>query len=76
VLGTGDVLDISQGKYFVASAHAGWERNGLAVTLAIENLTDRADNRFAYGNPFTFISRAEATPLRPRTVRIGVSRSW
>lgn len=76
VLGTGDVLDISQGKYFVAGLHAGWERDGLAVTLAVENLTDRADNRFAYGNPFTFISRAEATPLRPRTVRVGVSRSW
>jgi iron complex outermembrane receptor protein len=76
VLGTGDVLDISQGKYFVAGMHAGWERDGLAVTLGVENLTDRADNRFAYGNPFTFISRAEATPLRPRTVRVGVSRSW
>nr|WP_299853200.1 TonB-dependent receptor [Sphingomonas bacterium] len=76
VLGTGDVLDISQGKYLVLGVHGGWERQGLAVTLGVENLTNRSNNRFAYGNPFTFISRAQATPLRPVTVRLGVSRSW
>ena len=76
VLGTGDVLDISQGKYLVLGLHGGWERQGLAVTLGVENLTNRANNRFAYGNPFTFISRAQATPLQPVTVRLGVSRSW
>jgi len=76
VLGTGDVLDISQGKYLVLGLHGAWERQGLAVTLGVENLTNRANNRFAYGNPFTFISRAQATPLRPVTARLGVSRSW
>jgi outer membrane receptor protein involved in Fe transport len=76
VLGTGDVLDISQGKYLVLGLHGGWERQGLAVTLGVENLTNRANNRFAYGNPFTFMSRAQGTPLRPVTVRLGVSRSW
>ena len=76
VLGTGDVLDISQGKYLVLGMHGGWERQGLAVTLGVENLTNRANNRFAYGNPFTFMSRAQGTPLRPVTVRLGVSRSW
>jgi outer membrane receptor protein involved in Fe transport len=76
VLGTGDVLDISQGKYLVFGLHGGWERRGLALTLGVENLTNRRDSRFAYGNPFTFISRTEVTPLRPVTVRLGVSRSW
>jgi outer membrane receptor protein involved in Fe transport len=76
VLGTGDVLDISQGKYLVIGLHGGWERHGTAVTLRVENLTNRSDNRFAYGNPFTFISRAQATPLRPITIRLGVSRTW
>lgn len=76
VLGTGDVLDISQGKYLVIGLHGGWERRGTAVTLRVENLTNRADNRFAYGNPFTFITRSQATPLRPVTVRLGVSRTW
>jgi len=76
VLGTGDVLDISQGKYLVVGLRGGWERRGLAVTMGVENLTNRADNRFAYGNPFTFSSRTEVTPLRPVTVRLGMSRSW
>ncbi len=76
VLGTGDVLDISQGKYLVIGLHGGWERRGTAVTLRVENLTNRADNRFAYGNPFTFITRSQATPLRPVTARLGVSRTW
>jgi outer membrane receptor protein involved in Fe transport len=76
VLGTGDVLDISQGKYLMVGVHGGWEHRGTAVTLSVENLTNRSDNRFAYGNPFTFISRAQATPLRPITIRLGVSRTW
>lgn len=76
VLGTGDVLDISQGKYLVLGVHAGWERRGLAFTFNVENLTNRANSRFAYGNPFTFISRVQTTPLRPVTVRFGMSRSW
>jgi iron complex outermembrane receptor protein len=76
VLGTGDVLDISQGKYLVLGLHGGWTQRGTAVTLRVENLTNRWDNRFAYGNPFTFISRAQATPLRPITIRLGVSRTW
>lgn len=76
VLGTGNLLDISQGKYVVFGVHGGWQHRGTAVALRVENLTNRSDNRFAYGNPFTFISRAQAIPLRPITIRLGVSRAW
>jgi len=35
VLGTGDVLDISQGKYLALGLRGAWERQGLAVTLGL-----------------------------------------
>jgi iron complex outermembrane receptor protein len=76
VLGAGDVLDISQGKYTVTSLRGGWTHNGLAASLSVENLLNSHANRFAYGNPFTFISRDQMTPVRPLTVRFGLARSW
>ena len=76
VLGTGDLLDVSQGKYttFGLSGGAAW-RN-IDVSIGIENLTDEAANRFAYGNPFALAKRNETTPLRPLNARIGVSIAW
>jgi iron complex outermembrane receptor protein len=76
VLGTGDLLDISQGQYMNLGLTGGWKRQGVDVSLTIDNLTNQHDNRFAYGNPFTLYTRDQATPLRPFNVRAGVAFSW
>lgn len=76
VLGTGDLLDVSQGKYLTIGLSAGLRWRSIDLTLGIENLTDTASNRFAFGNPFGLPGRNETTPLRPRNLRIGVSTAW
>ena len=76
VLGTGDLLDVSQGKYLTIGLTAGLRWRGIDLGLGVENLTDTASNRFAFGNPFGLPGRNETTPLRPRNVRIGVSTVW
>jgi outer membrane receptor protein involved in Fe transport len=48
----------------------------LDLTLGLDNLTDAAANRFAFGNPFGLAARNQVTPLRPRNVRLGVSAAW
>ncbi len=73
VLGTGDFLDVSQGRYTVLDAQLGWHRRALAVTLAADNLTNVVGNRFSLGNPTILVARQQTTPLRPRSVRLGAS---
>ncbi len=76
VLGTGDLLDVSQGDYLTVGASAGLHWRGWDATLGIDNLTNATANRFAFGNPFGLVTRNQTTPLRPRNVRLGVSVHW
>ncbi|WP_240309489.1 MULTISPECIES: TonB-dependent receptor domain-containing protein [Sphingomonas] len=76
VLGTGDLFDIAQGRYLLLGAAAGIDWRGFHWSLAAENLGNAAANRFSYGNPFTLVARDQITPLRPRSVRLGVSTRW
>jgi len=76
VLGTGDLLDVSQGDYTTLGASAGLRWRNLDLTLGLDNLTDATANRFSFGNPFGLAARNQVTPLRPRNVRIGVSAAW
>jgi len=76
VLGTGDLLDVSQGDYTTLGASAGVRWRNLDLTLGLDNLTDATANRFSFGNPFGLAARNQVTPLRPRNVRIGVSAAW
>ena len=76
VLGTGDLLDVSQGKYVTLGITAGARWRNLDVTLGIDNLTNAVANRFAFGNPFGLAMRNQQTPLRPRNLRLGVAASW
>lgn len=76
VLGTGDYLEISQGQYAAVDSHAGWHWRNLDLTLSADNLTNVRANRFALGNPLILATRAQSTPLRPRSVRIGASVAW
>ncbi len=71
-LGVSAPFDISQGDYIDTNigARADFGRWGLSVD--IENLLDSRANRFSYGNPFSVGNGNQRTPLRPRTVRIGI----
>jgi outer membrane receptor protein involved in Fe transport len=71
-LGVGPQLDISQGDYWVADAGARLDFGGFAVSLDVANLGDVRANTFAFGNPFGLAQRDQMTPLRPRTVRLGI----
>ncbi|WP_242137058.1 TonB-dependent receptor [Sphingomonas sp. TREG-RG-20F-R18-01] len=76
VLGTGDFLELSQGQYAAVDSHVGWRWRNLDLTLSGENLTNVRANRFALGNPLILATRAQTTPLRPRSIRIGASVAW
>lgn len=76
VLGTGDLFDIVQGRYFLLGAAAGIDWRGARWSLSAENLGNVRGNRFSYGNPFTLAARDQITPLRPRNIRLGVSTRW
>lgn len=73
VLGTGDFLDVSQGKYAVVDAQFGWRWKGIALTVSGDNLANASANRFSLGNPTILATRQQTTPLRPRNVRVGVT---
>jgi iron complex outermembrane receptor protein len=70
-LGIGPELGEAQGNYFDSGAdlRLGTERFG--VTLALSNLANARGNRFSLGTPFG-TGREQVTPLRPRTVRVGL----
>jgi iron complex outermembrane receptor protein len=76
VLGIGNFLDISQGRYAVVRAGAGWTWHNIDTSLTIDNLTNQAGNRFAFGNPFAIATRTQTTPLQPMSVRLGVGVIW
>lgn len=70
-LGVGPVLGQRQGSYLdtEVTARLGFAKFG--VTAGVTNLLDTRGNRFALGTPFA-TGRDQVTPLRPRTVRIGL----
>lgn len=71
-VGVGPVLGEAQGNYLDTALTARVGRPGLGLTLSMTNLADDVGNRFALGTPFEALDRAQITPLRPRTVRLGV----
>ncbi|WP_239025769.1 TonB-dependent receptor [Sphingomonas paeninsulae] len=76
VLGSGNLLDVSQGQYGVIDMTGGWRVGKMDVSLSIENLTNARANRFSFGNPFTFALRDQTTPLQPLTFRVGIAVSF
>ena len=73
VLGTGDLLDINQGRYVTFGLKGHWSRKSVTTSVGIDNAADTRGNRFASGNPLTFAARDQTTPLRPINARIGVA---
>ena len=76
VLGTGDFLDISQGRYWVMGLSAGARLGRVDLSLDVDNLFNGTANQFAFGNPFTLLARNQVTPLRPRSARLGLAVHW
>ena len=74
-LGVGPVLGEQQGNYIDTAATIRVGRPDFGVTIGITNLFDAVGNRFALGTPFG-INGNQITPLRPRTVRIGIDRAF
>lgn len=76
VLGTGDLLDLDQGRYTAVGGSIRWRHGRYELSLIGENLLNSHGNLFAQGNPFDIALRDLATPLRPASVRLGARVSW
>lgn len=75
-LGVGPVLDLPYGDFWETGAAISFKLKPVSIVFSADNLLDTRGNRFAIGNPFGVPFRDEITPLRPRTLRIGVKRSF
>ncbi|ATI79286.1 TonB-dependent receptor domain-containing protein [Sphingobium yanoikuyae] len=70
-LGVGPILGREQGDYVDTAVSAAITRGPVELSLSLTNLFDSDGNRFSLGTPFD-LSTDYYTPLRPRTVRIGL----
>jgi outer membrane receptor protein involved in Fe transport len=75
-LNFGPLQSIEMGGYAVLNLNASLERRSLRYNLRLENALGSDGNSFAYGNPFSLGMTAQTTPPRPRTVWIGLTRSF
>jgi hypothetical protein len=76
VLGTSNLLDMRQGGYASVGWSASVSRGNVELSLAVDNVTNRRANLFAFGNPFGLTARDQQTPLRPRSGRLGLGIAW
>ena len=74
-LGVGPELGEPQGNYLDTGLTVRIGREDIGVTLGLTNLLDQEGNRFALGTPFA-VGRDQITPLRPRTLRIGLDAAF
>jgi outer membrane receptor protein involved in Fe transport len=61
----------ASGRLAAALRTAAWR-----ITVYVDNVADERGNTFAYGNPFSRARATQATPLRPRTLGLGLERSF
>ncbi len=72
-LGTSPPLILEQGETVqvdVSAAIGSGDR--WQITLDAANIMNVSGNSFSYGNPFTVALGQQITPLRPRTIRLGM----
>ncbi len=75
-LGIGPPVDIGQGGFVDGQLGARLDFGRFGLSLDIDNVTDTRGNRFSFGNPFTVANRMQTTPLRPRTLRLGMDMAF
>ncbi|MFV1919375.1 TonB-dependent receptor [Sphingomonas sp. MJ1 (PH-R8)] len=75
-LGIGSILGRLQGNYVDTGLdmRVGNDRRGLSLTVT--NLLDARGNRFALGSPFLIRDQDQITPLKPRSIRIGLDLAF
>jgi outer membrane receptor protein involved in Fe transport len=75
-LGTAPPLLLEQGETVQTDAQAAVNWGAWKAALEVTNILDAGGNSFAYGNPFSVGRGQQITPLRPRTVRIGIGMKF
>lgn len=76
VLGVGPLLDRTQGDYTTVALGGGVRFGATDVVLSVSNLFDYRGDVFAIGTPLAALIERDVTPLRPRTMRLGVRRDF
>jgi len=71
-LGVSAPLDLKQGGYTEGDLGARLDFGRIGLSLDVTNVADVKGNRFSLGNPFSVTQGNQVTPLRPRTVRVGI----
>lgn len=67
---------VRQGDYVDTALSASMTAGAWDLSLALDNVLDTRGNRFAFGNPFAVRLAPQATPLRPRTLRLSASMGF
>ena len=75
-LGISPPLDLKQGGYAEGDIGARLNFGRFGFSLDVTNIADVRSNRFSLGNPFSVTQGNQITPLRPRTVRLGVDTTF
>jgi outer membrane receptor protein involved in Fe transport len=75
-LGIGAILGREQGEFLDAGLEARIGRPDRFLFLRATNLFDSIGNRFALGSVFSIVFEDQVTPLRPRTLRVGVHTTF
>jgi len=75
-LGIGPILGREQGDFLDTGVEARLGRRDRFLFLRATNLLDTVGNRFAMGSIFSIVFEDQVTPLRPRTVRLGVHAAF
>jgi hypothetical protein len=74
-LGVGPHLGRKQGEYVDTGAVVRLRRGGRSLSISVSNLIDEVGDRFAFGAPI-LTGAEQITPLRPRTVRLGLEQAF
>jgi outer membrane receptor protein involved in Fe transport len=75
-LGVGPVLSHKQGDYLDTGLALRATKGRYALSVTLTNLLDQVGNRFALGSPFMLGQEEQLTPLRPRTLRLGLEAAF
>jgi iron complex outermembrane receptor protein len=75
-LGIGMPFALSQGRYVASSIALSYSSGLVDVSFSVDNVGDERGNRFAFGNPFNFGAGDQRTPLRPRSLRLALSKGF
>jgi outer membrane receptor protein involved in Fe transport len=75
-LGLGAPLNLHQGGYSVGDVGARLAFGRTGISLDVRNIGNARGNQFSLGNPFSVAQGNQITPLRPRTVRLGIDRAF